>query len=79
MNFYVLGISITFGMMAIYAILHVCCNFTKLKFMISLVKLATRFLYRNKTLLVVPLVFFFLVLGIIVIWLAASLYRIPTI
>ncbi|CAD8088091.1 unnamed protein product [Paramecium primaurelia] len=70
---YMLGASITFGLLCIYAIFTLCWNLRKMKFMISLVKLATTFLYQNKTIIIVPIVFFFLVMSTLLIWIASAL------
>lgn len=65
--------SITFGLLCVYAIFLLCWNLRKMRFMISLVKLATTFLYNNKSIIFVPIIFFLLVMFTLLIWIASAL------
>lgn len=68
-----LAASITFGALCVYAIISLCWNLRKMKFMIALVKLATTFLYNNKSIIFVPILFFLLVMITLLIWVASAL------
>ena len=68
-----LAVSITFGALTVYATFTLIWNIRKMKFMISLIKLATKFLYRNKSILIVPILFFFLVMATLAVWIGSAL------
>lgn len=65
--------SVTFGALCVYAVFLLCWNLRKMKFMIALVKLATTFLYNNKSIIFVPILFFILVMITLLIWIASAL------
>lgn len=65
--------SIIFGLLSLYALFNICWNITKMKFMISIIKLATHFLYHNLSIIFIPIIFFFLIIITLLIWIASAL------